>query len=180
MKIRPRILLSYLSSPTKYFTGSITRSAKHRYLSYSEGDFEVFRPAGATYVAPMGMKFGMEEWTGFVTIGRYEKVVNGHKSTAQTDSPDDGTGRTCLGEGMHCPSASSSSSGIKFKYYAYVSNNTMIDCEKLVDKVRKCEILYCWTLKSLLIYAYIHWHKLTTRVDVRHRNATPRNAPHPM
>ena len=32
---------------------------------------------------------------------------NGHKSAAHTDSPDGGTGRTCLGGGMHCPSASS-------------------------------------------------------------------------
>ena len=130
-------------------------------------------------MAPMGMKFDMKEWTGFVDhYWEIRKVVNGHKSTAQTDSPDDGTGKTCLGEGMYYPSASSSSSGIKFKYY--VSNDTMMDCEKLVDEVRKCEILYCWTLKSLLTYAYIHWHKLTTRVDVRHRHATPRNAPHPM
>jgi len=29
-------------------TGSIARSAKRRYLIYSEADFEVFRPAGAT------------------------------------------------------------------------------------------------------------------------------------
>jgi len=34
-------------------------------------------------------------------------VVNGHKSAAHTDSPDGGTGKTCLGGGMHCPSASS-------------------------------------------------------------------------
>jgi len=32
------------------------------------------------------------------------KVVNGH---AHTDSPDGGTGKTYLGRGMHCPSASS-------------------------------------------------------------------------
>jgi len=30
------------------FTGSIARSASHRYLIYSEADFEVFRHAGAT------------------------------------------------------------------------------------------------------------------------------------
>jgi len=30
-------------------------------------------------------------------------VVNGHKSAAHTDSPDDGTGKTCLGGGMHLP-----------------------------------------------------------------------------
>jgi len=35
------------------------------------------------------------------------KVVNGHKSAAHTDSPDGGTDKTCLGGGMHCPSASS-------------------------------------------------------------------------
>jgi len=29
-------------------TGSIARSATRRYLSYSEADFEVFCPAGAT------------------------------------------------------------------------------------------------------------------------------------
>ena len=34
-----------------------------------------------------------------------QKVVNGHKSTAHTDSPNGGAGRTCLGGGMHCPSA---------------------------------------------------------------------------
>jgi len=43
------------------FTGSIARSASRRYLIYSEADFDVFRPAGATrctywaeIVAPMG------------------------------------------------------------------------------------------------------------------------------
>jgi len=35
------------------------------------------------------------------------KVVNGYKSAAHTDSPDGGAGKTCLGGGMHCPSASS-------------------------------------------------------------------------
>ena len=34
------------------------------------------------------------------------KVVNGHKSATPTDSPDGGTGKTCLGGGMRCPSAS--------------------------------------------------------------------------
>jgi len=35
------------------------------------------------------------------------KVVNGHKSAARTDLPDGSTGKTCLGGGMYCPSASS-------------------------------------------------------------------------
>jgi len=35
------------------------------------------------------------------------KVVDGHKSAAHTDSPDGGTGKTCLGGRIHCPSASS-------------------------------------------------------------------------
>ena len=32
-------------------------------------------------------------------------MVNGQKSAARTDSPDGGTGKTCLGGGMHCSSA---------------------------------------------------------------------------
>jgi len=36
-----------------FVTGSIARSATRRYLSYSEADFEVFRPQGR-HVAPMG------------------------------------------------------------------------------------------------------------------------------
>ena len=32
-------------------------------------------------------------------------VINGHKIAAHTDSLDGGTGKTCLGAGMHCPSA---------------------------------------------------------------------------
>ena len=36
-----------------------------------------------------------------------QKVVNGHKSAVRTDSPDGGTGKTCPGRGMHCPSGSS-------------------------------------------------------------------------
>ena len=31
-----------------FVTDSIARSAKRRYISYSEGDFEVFRPQGDT------------------------------------------------------------------------------------------------------------------------------------
>jgi len=40
-------------------TSSITRSASSRYFVYSEADFEVFRPAGATRCTD-GVKFGME------------------------------------------------------------------------------------------------------------------------
>ena len=40
-------------------TGSIARSATRRYLSYSEADFEVFRPAGATRCTD-----GIEIWHG--------------------------------------------------------------------------------------------------------------------
>ena len=34
-------------------------------------------------------------------------MVNRHKSAAHTDTPDGGTGKTYIGGGMHCPSASS-------------------------------------------------------------------------
>ena len=40
------------------------------------------------------------------------KVVNGHKYAAHTDSPDGGTGKACLGGGMHCPGAYSLASGL--------------------------------------------------------------------
>jgi len=40
-------------------TGSIARSATRRYLIYSEADFEVFRPAGATRCTDWG-----EIWPG--------------------------------------------------------------------------------------------------------------------
>jgi len=49
--------------------------------------------------------------TGIVFRIRYyweiRKVVNGYKSVAHTDSPDGGTGKTCLGGSTHCPSDSS-------------------------------------------------------------------------
>jgi len=35
------------------------------------------------------------------------KALNWHESAAHADLPDGGTGKTCLGGGMHCPSASS-------------------------------------------------------------------------
>jgi len=37
-----------------FFTGSIARSTSRRYLVYSEADFEVFRPAVATYCTDEG------------------------------------------------------------------------------------------------------------------------------
>jgi len=40
-------------------TCSIVRSAKRRYLSNSEADFEVFRPARG-HVAPIGMKLSTD------------------------------------------------------------------------------------------------------------------------
>jgi len=38
------------------------RIAHCRYLSYSEGDFKIFCPTGATCCTD-GVKFGIEEWT---------------------------------------------------------------------------------------------------------------------
>jgi len=45
-------------SSDSLITGSIARSVTRRYLSYSEADFQVFRPAGR-HVAPIGVKFGV-------------------------------------------------------------------------------------------------------------------------
>jgi len=39
------------------------------------------------------------------------EAVNGHKSAAHTDSPNGVTGKTFLGGGIHCPSASRGYSG---------------------------------------------------------------------
>jgi len=43
-----------LSCSLFFFTGSIARSATRRCLTYSEADFEVYRPAGATYCTDRG------------------------------------------------------------------------------------------------------------------------------
>ena len=43
-----RALAEACTVPVLLVTGSIARSARRRYLIYSEADFEVFRPAGAT------------------------------------------------------------------------------------------------------------------------------------
>jgi len=51
-----------LSKPCYIITGSIARSETRRYLSYSETDFEVFRPEGATRRID-GVKFGVEDGT---------------------------------------------------------------------------------------------------------------------
>jgi len=40
--------------PTPSFTGSIAPSATRRYINYSEANFEVFRPAGATHCIDWG------------------------------------------------------------------------------------------------------------------------------
>jgi len=56
-----RTLLAYCVAYT-VVTGSIARSATRRYLIYSEADFEVFGPTGATRCTD-GVKFGTEEGT---------------------------------------------------------------------------------------------------------------------
>jgi len=43
-------------------TSSIVRSTSHRYLIYSDANFEVFLPAGPTRCT-VGVKFGTEEGT---------------------------------------------------------------------------------------------------------------------
>ena len=68
--IRPHRRTSYMRpvlqtwSVGRIITGSTARSARRRYLIYSEADFEVFRPAGATRCTD-GVKFG----TDFTPIG---------------------------------------------------------------------------------------------------------------
>jgi len=49
------------------------------------------------------------------------KVIDGHKSAPHTDPPDGGSGKTCLGGGMHCPNASSFMCDTKFHVVLYPS-----------------------------------------------------------
>ena len=46
----------------KFLPAALRAAKTCRYLVYSEADFEVFRPQWR-HVAPMGVKFGMEEGT---------------------------------------------------------------------------------------------------------------------
>ena len=55
-----RTVCGYISFTV--FTGSIARSARRRYLIYSEADCEVFLHEGATRCTD-GVKFGTKEWT---------------------------------------------------------------------------------------------------------------------
>jgi len=62
---------------TQVFTGSITRSATRRYLSYSEADFVGFFAPQGRHLAPMGVKFGMEvpsSMPSFTPIGATVRV----------------------------------------------------------------------------------------------------------
>jgi len=68
------------------------------------------------------------------------EVVNGHKSAAHTDSPDGGAGKTCLGGGMHWPSASS--------FFLF-----MVQCGTL-----------SWRPVSVLAYYYISFRIVSYRI----------------
>jgi len=48
----------FAPSHVQFITGSIARSATRRYLLYSEAEFEVFCPAGATTRCTDWVKFG--------------------------------------------------------------------------------------------------------------------------
>ena len=52
-----------------------------------------------------GSLCGYVDWFPIRHYWEIRKMVNGHESAIHTDSPDGGTGKTCLGGGMHCPSA---------------------------------------------------------------------------
>jgi len=57
---------------TPLITGGIARSAKHRYISYAEDDFEAFRPAGATCCTEGG-----EIWPIYMTRNMFYLYCNG-------------------------------------------------------------------------------------------------------
>jgi len=61
-------------------TGSIAYSAKRRYLSYSEADFEIFRPAGTTRCTD-GVKFGTSSVPNFTPISATIRVYDPQNKT---------------------------------------------------------------------------------------------------
>ena len=74
IRVRLSVAIVMQSSLHEVITGSIARSATRLYLIYSEADFEVFRPAGATRCTD-----GDEIWRGggnpnFIPIGATIRV----------------------------------------------------------------------------------------------------------
>jgi len=66
------------------------------------------------------------------------KVVNEHKFAVHTDSPDGGTGKTCLAGGMHCISASSFN--MEPRLYAVYMENYSVEMNRRL-RVRSYESL---------------------------------------
>ena len=58
-----RVIGNVLFSMSYIITGSIARSTTRQYLSYSEADFVGFFALQGWHVAPMVVKFGMEDGT---------------------------------------------------------------------------------------------------------------------
>jgi len=55
-------------------TGSIARSASRRYLIYSEADYDVFHPAGATHCTDGGEIWHPSSTPNFTHIGETTRV----------------------------------------------------------------------------------------------------------
>jgi len=68
------------------------------------------------------------------------KVVKWHKSTTHTDSPDGGCGKTYLGGGMHCPSASSCACFTSFR--CVVCKKVANNCQRISNKIETICLLY--------------------------------------
>jgi len=95
------------------------------------------------------------------------KVVNGHKSAAHTASTDGDTGKTCLGGGVHYPSASSwhwyhlAPAWLMPRNYCSIQNNIMNiniqGCTKNREATGHCGLrkvppLACYFIRCQLIF----------------------------
>jgi len=100
------------------------------------------------------------------------KVVNGHKSAAHTDLPYGGTSKTCLGGGMHCPSASSLSFFAKEDMFlslfvcllATSRKNFRMDLHEIFRKV------WQWASEQMVKFRWRSPHRLDTGIVFRIRH----------
>jgi len=92
----------------------------------------------------------------------WKVVINGHKSAGHTDLPDGGTGKTCLGGGMHCPSASNFIFEERYPRFFAVERVQIHNRFTTTSPNRSTAILGVWSTSttlalSLLICENLNW-----------------------
>jgi len=75
------------------FSGNVGNGPMNKRSNFG-GDADHHLDTGIVFLIHSSLLKGTLYW-------EVRKVVNGHKSAVHTHSPDGGTGKTCLGGGMH-------------------------------------------------------------------------------